>query len=407
MNTKTVLRLSDLHGLAQLGGDATLGVTDLVEAMHAAIARPHRALTASAPQRTSGIAGLVYRSIRGVTRAAATGLQVLPSTVRHTDPGTPSSSQRDAMLSALNGVLGDHLAATGNALTLPMRLHHDGKPVMSAEAAATIDIPDPSQKLLILVHGLCMNASQWTRKGHNHGAALANALGYTPLYLNYNSGLPISRNGQHFANLIEALLERWPTAVDDITIIGHSMGGLLARSACQHGANSEHVWLGKLRNLVCMGSPHQGAPLERRGHWIDLVLGATPFAAPIARIGGIRSAGITDLRHGHLFDGIHDVHTPSTTKRRRPSALPSGVRCHAIAATVGKRHGDLHDRLLGDGLVPVASALGHHPDPARAVRFAKSRQWIGYNMNHLDLLSHPQVAERLLHWLSPRPTPNA
>jgi pimeloyl-ACP methyl ester carboxylesterase len=388
-------QLSDLHRLARLGVDATAGVTDLVEAMHAAIARPDLGLRSSAPERTTGITGLVFRSIRGVTGLTGNVIDTMLAQDTITHPRT--SAQREAIVAALNGVLGDHLAATGNPLALPMRLHHAGKPLaLGTDAltdALTDAIPNPGPKLVVLVHGLCMNDLQWTRDGHDHGRMLAESLGYTPLYLHYNTGLSIAANGQRFAESLQQMFEAWPIPVEEIALIGHSMGGLLARSACHYAAIHGHTWPAALRHLVCMGSPHHGAPLERGGNWIDLVLGATPFAAPLARIGKIRSAGITDLRHGHAL---------SARERHRAVPLPKGVRSYAMAATTGSRRGDLKDRWIGDGLVPVASALGHHQDPERAVGFAKTRQWIGYDMNHLDLLSHPDVADRLLRWLKPR-----
>jgi pimeloyl-ACP methyl ester carboxylesterase len=110
-----------------------------------------------------------------------------------------------------------------------MRLHHGGKPLLLARDSLSSDLPNAGRKLLILVHGLCMNDLQWARNGHDHGTFLADALGYTPLYLNYNSGLSISDNGRSFAALIETLHEQWPTAIDEITIIGHSMGGMISR----------------------------------------------------------------------------------------------------------------------------------------------------------------------------------
>jgi pimeloyl-ACP methyl ester carboxylesterase len=369
-------------------------VTDVVEAMHAAIARPDLGIRSAAPDRTTGIARLVYRSVRGITGLTGNAIDTLLA--REDVAYERTSTQREAIIAALNGVLGDHLAATGNPLAIPMRLHHAGKPLTLHKEALAEAIPEAGPKLLVLVHGLCMNDLQWTRDGHDHGAMLAEALGDTPLYLHYNTGQSISDNGRCFAALLETLRTQWPTPVDSITIIGHSMGGLLARSACHHAAALDHAWIESLRDLVCMGSPHHGAPLERGGNWIDLVLGATPFAAPLARIGKLRSTGITDLRHGQAL---------STRRSHRALALPQGVRCYAMAATTGRRRGDLKDRWIGDGLVPVASALGHHPDPDRAIGFAKTRQWIGYGMNHLDLLSHPDAADRLLRWLTPRSKP--
>ncbi len=399
MIDRNLLRLSDLHGFARLGVTATSSVTDLVEAMHAAIASPHLGVRGTAPERTAGITGLVYRSVRGVTGLTGNALDTVLARLPVPGPEARRSPQREAVLAALNGVLGDHLAATGNPLALPMRLHHAGQPLTLRTEALADAVPDRSSKLLVLVHGLCMNDLQWTRDGHDHGAMLADALGYTPLYLHYNSGLSIASNGRQFAEQLEILQRQWPVPIEDIAIIGHSMGGLIARSACRHAERLDHAWLETLRHLVCMGSPHHGAPLERGGNWIDLVLGATPFAAPLARVGKIRSAGITDLRHGHPLD------TPRGGRAVAP--LPKGVRCYAIAATAGQRRGDLQDRWIGDGLVPVASALGHHPDPERALPFPKSRQWIAYETSHLELLSDPAVADRLLRWLKQKPRQKA
>jgi pimeloyl-ACP methyl ester carboxylesterase len=388
------LRLSDLHGVARLGVDATSGLAGVVEAMHAAIARPDLGLRGAAAARTAGITGLVYRSIQGVTRLTGAGLDAVLSrqAPEYERTHERTSARREAVIAALNGVLGDHLAATANPLAIPMRLHHAGQPLALNREALSRACPGAGGKLLVLVHGLCMNDLQWMRGGHDHGAMLAEALGYTPLYLHYNTGLSIADNGLRFDGLLEALHAAWPVPVDDITLIGHSMGGLVARSACQQAARGKQRWLASLRHLVCMGSPHHGAPLERGGRWIDVLLGATPFASPLARVGQLRSAGITDLRHGI-----------APASRSRVAPLPRGVRCYAMAATTASRRSALHDRWIGDGLVPVESALGHHPDPARVVGFAKRRQWVGYGMHHLDLLDHPDVADRLLRWLRTGP----
>ena len=246
-----------------------------------------------------------------------------------------------------------------------------------------------------------MSDGQWSRAEHDHGAALARDLGYTPVYLHYNTGLHISLNGRALADRLERLIDAWPRPLDRVVVLAHSMGGLVARSALHHGQHAGHRWPARLDDLVFLATPHEGAPLERAGHWIDVVLGATPYAAPFARLGKLRSAGITDLRHGFLLDEdwvgrdrFASAHAP-----RRAPPLPEGVRCHAIAATLGRRDGDLKDRLLGDGLVPLDSALGRHPDAGRSLRLPDDRQWIGYEMNHLDVLSDAAVYAQLRQWL--------
>ncbi len=142
--------------------------------------------------------------------------------------------------------------------------------------------------------------------------------------------------------------------------------------------------------------------MERAGNWVDLTLGATRYTAPFARLGKIRSAGITDLRHGNVLDEhwqgrdrfarAHDI--------PRFVPLPRGVDSYAMAASSGKKRGDLRDRLLGDGIVPVRSALGLRQGSPRSLWFPKSRQWIGYGMSHLDLLGRSEVSDRLLRWFA-------
>ena len=180
-----------------------------------------------------------------------------------------------------------------------------------------------------------------------------------------------------------------------------SMGGLLSRSALHHAALAGHAWPSRLSDLVFLGSPHFGAPLERAGNWVDVLLGTTSYTAPIARLGKVRSAGITDLRHGYLVDEdwVGRDRFARVTDRRHHLPLPDGVRCFTAAATLGAQGGDLKDRLLGDGLVPLDSALGRHRDPARTLAFPEDRQWLGYGMSHLDLLNRPEVYAQLCSWL--------
>jgi pimeloyl-ACP methyl ester carboxylesterase len=246
-----------------------------------------------------------------------------------------------------------------------------------------------------------MNDLSWRRKGHDHGAALARDLGYTPVYLHYNSGLHVSTNGQAFAGLLEDLVQQWPVSLTEVVLIGHSMGGLVARSACHYGMLARHEWLPSLTRLVLVGTPHHGAPLERGGNWVDMLLGASAYSAPLARLGKIRSAGITDLRFGNLVDEDWNQRDRFELgdDRRAAVPLPEGVACYAIAATTGKAAGDLSDRLLGDGIVPLASALGRHAKPGLALAFDPPRQWVAYDTNHLDLLSSAAVYAQINRWL--------
>ena len=162
-----------------------------------------------------------------------------------------------------------------------------------------------------------------------------------------------------------------------------------------------------LDKLVFLGTPHHGAPLERGGNWVDILLGVSAYSAPLARIGKIRSAGITDLRFGNLVDEDWNRRDrfARSGDRRVAVPLPEGVACFAIAATTGKTAGDLSGRLLGDGIVPLASALGRHANPRLALRFDESRQWVAYGTNHLDLLSRTEVYAQIKRWLMAAPRP--
>ena len=402
MTRKLRVRAADLRGLNRLTLDGIAGVVDLVEAMHQNIASVPGLLAKPGRDRTTGITGLVYRSIRSVIGLIGHGLDGLLARLEPLLGEQSTWPGRETLLAALNGVLGDYLAASGNPLAIAMHLRRGGISLSNERKPLAAAIPQATGKLLVLLHGLCMNDLQWKRNGHDHGAALAHDFGYTPVYLHYNSGLHISTNGRAFAELLETLAQLWPVALTDLVLIGHSMGGLVARSACHYGALAGHEWQRRLDKLVFLGTPHHGAALERGGNWVDMLLSASPYSAPLARLGKIRSAGITDLRFGNLVDedwNRRDRFAPGGDLRVAVP-LPEGIACYAIAATTGTTAGDVSGRLIGDGIVPLASALGRHADPRLALTFDQSRQWVAYGTSHLDLLSRPEVYARIKRWLA-------
>jgi pimeloyl-ACP methyl ester carboxylesterase len=235
----------------------------------------------------------------------------------------------------------------------------------------------------------------------------ARALGFTPLHLNYNSGHHISINGRELADRLEQLVAQWPVPVTDLALVGHSMGGLVARSACHYAAadpgRAQHAraWRSKLRALIFLGTPHHGAPLERGGSWVDLLLGASPYSAPFARLGQLRSAGITDLRHGNLIDDDWHGHDRFMRHDQRVAVpLPADLSCHAVAGSLGRSAGDRRERVLGDGLVPVASALGRHANATRALHFRQEHTRVMLGRSHLDLLGDRDVLTQVHDWLA-------
>lgn len=243
-----------------------------------------------------------------------------------------------------------------------------------------------------------MNDLLWSRRGHDHGAALARDLGYTAVYLHFNSGLHVSVNGRELAALLERLAAAWPARLSELSVVAHSMGGLVTRSACHQAAQAGMRWPRRLRKLVFLGTPHHGAPAERLGNWVNVVLGAAPFTGPLARLPRIRSAGVTDLRHGNLLeeDWQGSDRFVAGPDRRRPVPIPPGVKCLAVAASASKGP---CARPRGDGLVPVDSALGLHADPARTLDLPPEGRFVVHGAGHLDLLDQPEVYGRLREWM--------
>lgn len=375
-------------------------VTDVVEGVHARIARPRWRRRGEAG-RTRGITGFVYRSIRLVTRGTFGVLRMLGGPQRRV--ALTDARRESAARAVVNGVIGDHLAETGNALAIPMVLRRHGKTLPLERAALAAAIPDATRRIVVLVHGLCMNDLQWDLRGEgDHGQALARDLGYTPVYLHYNTGLHISRNGRDFAERMEALVAAWPVPVERLDGVCHSMGGMVARSAHHQATRAGQRWPAMLRKLVFLATPHHGSPLERHGNALETALASIPYASPLARLGKMRSAGITDLRHGSLLDedwqGRDRFEPAGDTRAIVP--LPAGVASYTIAATRGRRPGGFGARVWGDGLVPVPSAMGEHADPARALAFPASHRWIAYGTSHFALLHRADVYARIREWLA-------
>jgi hypothetical protein len=356
------------------------GVTRIAEGLHGTITRLAPPIGRMRERSARGIAGFVYRAVRGSSSLIGHGLDALlaPFDQEVQDDDSPAGQ---AWRAALNGVVGDHLARTGNPLAIPLELIVRGP---------------ATPRVLLLVHGLCMSDAGWTRKGVDHGQALAHALGRTPVYVRYNSGRHVATNGDELAARLETLLAHWPVPVESLAIAGHSMGGLVARSAVHRAQAAGMHWPERLHQMVFLGTPHHGAALERGGNWLHAALGTSPYLAPFTRLGTLRSDGITDLRHGSLLaaDWRNGRHLHHDT--RTPVPLPAGVACYAVAGALGSAG---TGKPWGDGLVSVDSALGRHARRSHALRIPRARTWVARGVHHLDLLSDPFVATKLAAWL--------
>lgn len=395
---------SHLQSANRLIVDAIIAMTSIVESMHHRINPLSKASSTPDKGRTSSLTGLVYKTIYSITELVGKGLDVPLGVISKVLGQNGLSPGREALISALNGVLGDHLVKQESSLAIPMTLNLEGRqldPVTLAES-----IKRSNGKLVIMVHGLCMNHLQWQQGDHDHGKALSDDLDFEAVYLHYNTGQHIFENGNAFSHLLEQIVTDALTVVTttqlEISIVAHSMGGLVSRSAFHHAQTMGHTWPDYFENLVFLGTPHHGAPLEKAGGWLDMLLGIHGYTAPLSRLAKVRSAGIRDLRHGniissdcqerHRFDFARDKRTPIT--------LPENVKCYTVATTASTNPNRVSERLIGDGLVPLDSALGRHESKSFTLQFPKAHQWIGRDISHMQLLSNPQVYTAIKNWLA-------
>lgn len=385
------LHLSDLRGLTRLGVDGVTATTELVEHLHHSITRVPVLQRVAGQARTRGITGLVYRSIHGVNGLVGKSLDLALGAVASTPDPAHAAPERARVLAILNGVLGDHLEATGNPLATPMTLLRDNGAAVESAADGEDAGAGSGRRIAVLLHGLCLDERSW-RRGTGASETVPAALqraGWSVLQLRYNTGRPIHANGAEFAKAMQGLVESWPVPMDELALVGHSMGGLVARSAAHQAIDAGQDWIERLGPMVFLGTPHLGSPLERAGHIVDRALGLSRYSAPFARLGRMRSAGITDLRHGKLLNDEPDA----------PARLPPGCRCHAVAATLDENPDSRRSRYIGDGLVPVPSALGRHPAEARRLPLAPDDFAVITGSGHLELLQHPEAVRRVVDWL--------
>jgi len=399
-------------GAVEVAAEVLCGGVSLVEATHRAIADTSFGALALAPgtrevgavvqQAHHGIAALAYAGVRAGLRLGGAGLRLSLAARGEAARAPASGSLADLAVSALNGFAGDRLARERHPLATPMSLRSDGRAIEIERAALAAAHPDASPRLALFVHGLACNETLWWRDslrhygvaGVSYGSRLRQDLGWTPVYLRYNSGLAIAENGRALAELLDRLLAAWPGGVERLALIGHSMGGLVIRSAAHYGRNAE--WAARTRHIVYLGSPHLGAPLEKAAEGARRLLALTDITRPLAEVVDRRSRGIKDLRTGALLDdsGSDAWSVP----------LLAGASHHAVAATVTRDRRHPLALLLGDLLVREASAVG--AGPVRRIPFpADSRLHLGA-LTHLELLNHPLVYQHLLGWLRQSSTPS-
>jgi pimeloyl-ACP methyl ester carboxylesterase len=372
----------------------------LVEEMHKQVVHPPFLPSTSIQKLITKIAGFTFSNIRWSTKMIGNSVSKILKHITPAIGNIKSSDKKEVLLSVLNGVIGDHLEEKENPLKIDMQFRYQSKAIQIDNESLKETYPKINGKILLMIHGSCMSDIQWNRKNHNHGEILSEKLDKTPIYLNYNSGKHISTNGKELNKNLQKLIENWPVPVEEIVIIAHSMGGLLTRSVLYYAGQNENNWTKHLKKVAFLGTPHHGSHVERMGNYLDLILESVPYLKPFARLGKIRSAGVTDLRYGNLIDEDwqHIGRFERKGDQRKHIQLPNKIEFFAVAAVIGKKTTG-STRIFGDNLVDVKSALGKHKKTEKSLHFKEDTILIVYENNHLDLLSNSEILEKLKIWL--------
>jgi pimeloyl-ACP methyl ester carboxylesterase len=346
-----------------------------------------------------GITRGVYRGLGAGTRAV--GVAAGRAAARRQGLPLSSTPYGSAVIAAIAGLRGDALEEEGSPLAQPMAVRVAGEPVeLEAEAIASA-FPAATRRIVVFVHGLMTTEFSWALGGRERfGDRLARDIGCTPVYVRYNSGRHISENGRSLSELMEQLLAAWPVDVDEIALVGHSMGGLVARSACCHAAEADADWAGLIKHSVSLGTPHMGAPLEQAVHVLSAGLARLPETRPFANFLRRRSGGIRDLRRGSLVDEDWRDCDPDALRGAACAEIPllEGATHCFVSATVTRSDRHPVGRLIGDTLVLKPSASGR--SRTRRIAFEDEYGMHLGKASHFALLYHPAVYEKLRGWLA-------
>ena len=344
-----------------------------------------------------GVTRGVYRGLGAGTRAL--GVAAGAAVSRREGALISTTPRGSAMIAAITGLTGDALEVQGSPLAQPMAVRVAGEPVALDREAIAEAFPTATPRIVVFLHGLMETEFSWGT-GETYGTRLQRELGYTPVTVRYNSGLRISRNGRCLSELMDELVAAWPVEVERITLVGHSMGGLVARSACHCGVEDGAAWVRLVRQSVSLGTPHMGAPLERAVHYLSAGLARLPETRPVANFLRRRSGGIRDLRQGSLVDADWRGEDPDALSAAACAEVPllEGATHCFVSATVTRSDRHPVGRLIGDALVLRPSATGR--SRTRRIPFEEEFGMHLGGANHFALLNHPAVYEKLRAWLA-------
>jgi pimeloyl-ACP methyl ester carboxylesterase len=407
---------SELKALGDLAGRyADEALLSPIQGVHSAISeRVFGAVgngSTVAKQAHDAVSAGVYGALRLSSKGAGMAISAAGRVAGGTEERTTVSDSgfgRGAQ-AAINGLIGDRLEEEGSPLAVKMALRLPHRDVECTRQSIEASFERTTPRLAIFIHGLCETEQGWwfgTKVDPNvegpaprtYGQKLRDDLDFSPLYLRYNSGLHISENGRKLSWLLEELVREWPVEVTEVALIGHSMGGLIARSACHEADEAGRRWVRSAKHVVCLGSPNTGSWLEKVVNAGGAAFKRVPETKPFADFLELRAAGIKDLRYGYLRDEDWLDRDADELLRNHsePAAPVPGIAYHFVSGglTGSKRHP--LGALIGDVLVRRASAAG--PTGPDGTPHGDTKHVQG--TSHFHLLNNPRTYEHIREWLS-------
>jgi pimeloyl-ACP methyl ester carboxylesterase len=349
-----------------------------VEGMHTAIARPWFQLAGPAKTPLRHTYETAISAVYGSVRAIARGAGRLSDGAR-VDSTAPPTLRSDSVQAFANAVWGDELARRGSSMAIDMAVRsRDGAAVPLDSRSLSAAFPSASGRIVILLHGL--GQTERCFEGSDTSSGLARAIESsrsTPVLVRYNTGRSVTVNGGELADLVAGLIDDWPTPVDEVALVGFSMGGLVARAAIDAGIADGERWIDLVRHVVTIAAPHAGSPIEKAVEVTSRSLMVTPQTRPLGGFLGSRSSGIRDLRTGIDLPPSFD-----------------GVEHHVIAAVLTASPESRIGSVVGDLVVRPVSATGQ-------VRILVDNQAIIGGRRHFDILDDPSVVDRVIGWIEP------
>jgi PGAP1-like protein len=387
---------AEIRAFTKLSGHAVAGLVSRVEQVHRAVGGRVFAPIGPAGAPVRMIHDLVARGAYGAVRSAAPAAAAVGGEAAALFGAGGEPAGRDARgnlaLAALNAIAGDRPEL--DALAIRMAVRSGGSDVDLAPAAVAAAFGRATPLLAIFLHGLAETEDSWRRGADRsvpYGDGLAAEFGYTPVYVRYNTGRHVSENGHDLSDLLDGLVAAWPVPVDEILLAGHSMGGLVIRSACHYGREAATAWIRRIRHVFYLGSPHLGAPLARIAGIAGWAMGQVAETRPFATlISG--SSSVRDLRYGYVLDddwaGCDD--DCCLRDHRGHAPLLATANHYAISATVTADPRHPFGAVVGDLLVQPASAHGRRRGRQHVPFDVGAGRRFG-GMHHFDLLNHPDV----------------